>query len=70
MKELTTESERMYDALFDDKTIIGFTETITGGLKLISDYIEGINGGWYALLNLGGKTANLFSSQISKALVD
>ena len=69
LKQMRAEAERTYDIIFNQDTVNGFADALTGALKQFNDYISGIGGGMNALLSLGAQVANLYRKQIGEALV-
>ena len=69
LQTLSTEAERTYDILFNQDTVNGFADTLTGVLTVFNDFIEGIGGGGKAILYFGSLVANVFNQQISQSIL-
>lgn len=69
LKELSTEAERTYKALFDTETANGFIDLFKGALENLNDFIEGIGGGTTALIHFGATFAMIFNKQIANSLL-
>ena len=68
MIQLGTEAERTYDILFDEKTVKGFVDGLSGALDIFNDFIEGLGGGGTALAYFGSLVASIFNKQIAQAI--
>ena len=68
LQQLKTESERTYDILFNQDTVNGFADTLTGALGIFNNFIESIGGGGKAIIYFGSLVANVFNQQIAKAI--
>lgn len=68
LAQLTTETEKTYDILFNEKTINSFIDSFTGVVSIFNDFIEGVGGGGQAIMVLGSLIANVFSKQIGGAI--
>lgn len=72
MQRMTTASEKMYDALFDEKSIGGLIDGLTTVVDLIGSAVEGVGGlstilpavGGMMLKSFGGKIANSITTKI------
>lgn len=68
LKQLSTEAERTYDILFDQKTVNGFTDALTGLLGVFNDLLAGLGGGIRDFTFFGSTVANIFNKQIGTAI--
>ena len=68
LQQLSTEAERTYDILFDQKTVNGFTDALTGLLGVFSDLLAGLGGGIRDFTFFGSTVANIFNKQIGSAI--
>ena len=68
LKQLQAEKEKTYDILFDQDTVNGFIDTVTGALETFNKYLTGLNGGMNSIVHMGSVIANIFSNQIGKAI--
>lgn len=72
MQRMTTASEKMYDALFDDEAMGGLVDALTVVVDLIGSAVEGVGGlstilpavGGMMLKSFGGKIANSITTKI------
>ena len=69
LEQLGAEAERTYAALFDMDTVNVFVDALGGALSIFNDFIEGIGGGASAFIYFGSVVANIFSKQISDAIL-
>ena len=70
LQQLSTAWERVYNAMVDKDSVIGVTDGLTTLVKLLAEFTEALGGG-IGLLNILGTTAiKVFSTQISRSLVD
>lgn len=69
LQQLGTQAERTYDILFDQDTVNGFVDGLEGVLKIFNDFINGLGGGTKAFAFFGTTVANIFSKQISDAIL-
>lgn len=67
LQKLSTEAEKTYDILFDQDTVNGFADALTGVLGVFNNFIEGVGGGAQSFVVLGSIIANIFSKQIGNA---
>lgn len=68
LQQLSTEAERTYDILFDQKTVNGFTDALTGLLGVFNDLLAGLGGGIRDFTFFGSTVANIFNKQIGSAI--
>ena len=68
LQQLRTEAERTYDILFNQETVNGFADGISGALGIFNDFIESIGGGGNAILYFGSLVATVFNQQIARAI--
>ena len=68
LEQLSTESERLYDALFDADTLNSLVDTLRGALGIFNDFVEGIGGGTNAFVYFGSVVAGIFSKQIAQGI--
>ena len=68
LQQLSTEAERTYDILFDQKTVNGFTDALTGLLGVFNDLLAGLGGGIKDFAFFGSTVANIFNKQIGSAI--
>ena len=69
LQQLTTEAERTYAILFDKKTVDGFYDSTQGLLDELNDWLEGLGGGFNAIINLASQLGIIFRKQIADSLV-
>ena len=67
-QQLTTETQRLYDLLFDTNTINEGVDAIRGILTSFDDFVEGIDGGTNAFIYFGSIIANIFNKQIAQGI--
>ena len=65
LQQLSTEAEKFYDTLLDEKSIKGFVDMLTGALKGINTYLTGLGDNLTGIL--GGNVIALFSKQLGSA---
>ena len=70
LQQLKTEWEDFYDSILDSQTINSFTDAITGVVKLLTNFIDGIGGGRNALLLLSSTLTRVFSKQLSQGILN
>jgi len=70
LQQLKTQWEDFYDSILDSKTINSFTDVITGIVKLLTNFIDGIGGGRNALLLLSSTLTRVFSKQLSQGILN
>ena len=68
LQRLTTESEHLYNALFDVNTINPFIDALTQLLSLLTNFVDGIGGIVPILGSVGAIGLRVFSSQIGEGL--
>ena len=68
INQLTAESEKMYNSLFDKDAIIFFSDAIKVGIKEINNLISGLGGGLNTFTNIGAQLVNIFSSQLAVSI--
>lgn len=68
LQRLTTESENLYNSLFNANTINPFLDTLTNLLSLLTNFVDGIGGIVPILTTLGSVGLRVFSSQIGEGL--
>ena len=68
LQQLSTEAEKTYDILFDQKTVNGFTDALTGLLGVFNDLLAGLGGGIKDFTFFGSTVANIFNKQIGNAI--
>ena len=68
MQQLGTEAERTYDILFDENTVKGFVDSLSGALNIFNNFIKGIGGGTNAFVYFGSLIAGIFNKQIAQAI--
>ena len=68
LQKLGTEAERTYDILFDQDTVNGFADALTGVLGIFNDFLAGLGGGMNDFVFFGSTIANIFNKQIGRAL--
>ena len=69
LKQLGTEAERTYAILFDKDTVNEFVDIFGKSLNIFNDFIDGLGGGTKAFVFFGTTVANIFSKQISDAIL-
>ena len=65
LEQLATEAERTYDILFNQETVNGFTDALTGLLNIFNDFLAGLGGGVNDFVYFGSVITNIFSKQIA-----
>lgn len=68
LQKLRTESQRTYDILFNQDTVNGFADALTGVLTVFNNYIDALGGGAAALTNLGAIATRVFNQQIGNGI--
>ena len=68
MRQLSAETERTYDIMFNQDTVNSFADIFKTALKTFNDYLEGIGGGANVFVNFGAAVANIFNKQIGTAI--
>lgn len=68
LQRLTTESENLYNSLFNANTINPFLDALTNLLSLLTSFVDGIGGIVPILTTLGSVGLRVFSSQIGEGL--
>ena len=68
LQQLSTEAEKTYNILFDQKTVNGFTDALTGLLGVFNDLLAGLGGGIKDFAFFGSTVANIFNKQIGSAI--
>ena len=65
LKQLSTEAERTYDILFNQDTVNGFADALTGVLSIFNNLLDGLGGGASDFIYFGSIVANVFRKQIA-----
>lgn len=68
LQKLRTESQKTYDILFNQDTVNGFADALTGALGIFNNFIDAVGGGGKAFTALGAIATNVFSQQIGNQL--
>ena len=68
LKQLSTEAERTYDILFDQDTVNGFADALTGVLGVFNNLLAGLGGGTKDFVFFGSTVANIFNKQIGESI--
>ena len=68
MQRMTTASEKMYDALFDEKSIGGLIDGLTTIVDLIGSAVEGVGGLSTILPAVGGMMLKSFGGKIASSI--
>ena len=68
LKQLSTEAERTYDILFDQDTVNGFADALTGVLEVFNNLLAGLGGGTKDFVFFGSTVANIFNKQIGESI--
>ena len=68
LQELSTEAERTYDILFNQDTVNGFADALTGTLSIFNNFLEGLGGGTKDFIFFGSTIANIFNKQIGGSI--
>ena len=68
LEQLSTEAERTYDILFDQKAVNGMTDAVTGLLSIFNDLLAGLGGGLKDFTFFGSTIANIFNKQIGASI--
>ena len=70
MQRMTTASEKMYNALFDEKSIGGLIDGLTVIVDLIGSAVDGVGGLSTILPAVGGMMLKTFSEKISNSIAN
>lgn len=70
MQRMTTASEKMYDALFDEKSIGGLIDGLTVIVDLIGSAVEGVGGLSTILPAVGGMMLKSFGGKIGNSIAN
>ena len=68
LQQLSTEAERTYDILFNQDTVNGFADALTGVLSIFNDLLAGLGGGMHDFAFFGSTIANIFNKQIGASI--
>ena len=68
LQRLSTEAERTYDILFDQDTVNGFADALSGALSIFNTFLAGLGGGVNDFVFFGSTIANIFSKQIGQGI--
>lgn len=68
LQQLSTEAEETYDILFDQDTVNGFTDALTGALGVFNNFLKSTGGGISSFIALGSIVTNIFNKQIGNAI--
>ena len=68
LEQLATEAERTYDILFNQETVNGFADALTGLLNIFNDFLAGLGGGANDFVYFGSIITNIFSKQIASGI--
>ena len=68
LKQLSTEAERTYDILFDQDTVNGFADALTGLLSIFNNLLAGLGGGTNDFIYFGSIVTNVFKKQIAEGI--
>ena len=68
LKQLSTEAERTYDILFDQDTVNGFADALTGLLGIFNNLLAGLGGGTNDFIYFGSIVTNIFKKQIADGI--
>ena len=68
LKQLSTEAERTYDILFDQDTVNGFADALTGLLGIFNNLLAGLGGGTNDFIYFGSIVTNIFKKQIAEGI--
>lgn len=68
LQQLKTEAERTYDILFNQDTVNGFADALTGVLSIFNNLLEGLGGGASDFIYFGSIVTNIFKKQIASGI--
>ena len=68
LQQLSTEAERTYDILFNQDTVNGFADALTGALSVFNDLLDGLGGGTRDFVFFGNLVAGIFNKQIGASI--
>lgn len=68
LQQLKTEAERTYDILFNQDTVNGFADALTGVLGIFNNLLDGLGGGASDFIYFGSIVTNIFKKQIANGI--
>ena len=68
LKKLSTEAEKTYDILFNQDTVNGFADALTGLLGIFNNLLAGLGGGVHDFVYFGSIITNIFKNQIANGI--
>lgn len=68
LQQLKTEAERTYDILFNQDTVNGFADALTGVLSIFNNLLDGLGGGASDFIYFGSIVTNIFKKQIASGI--
>lgn len=68
LQQLTTETEKTYDILFDTDSVNNMADAATGLMGILNSGLTGLGGGLQTLIALATNLANIFSKQIGAGI--
>lgn len=70
LEKLSAAGEKIYNALFDAKSITPLIDALSGAISLVGSFVDGIGGLGPILLNLGSIGVRVFSKQIGSGIAN